>query len=307
MPEGPPVPVAPASGPAPSGSAPSGSASPAPALGTPGAAAPTVSVVVPVRDDGPHLWRCLRALAAQTVPPDEVVVVDNGSTDDSADIARAAGARVVFCGERGIPAAASTGYDAARGDLVLRLDADSLPAPTWVASMVAALADPDVDAVTGGAVFHDGPVVQRVMMARVFLGTYAAFAAPALGHTPLWGSNMAFRRRAWEAVRDDVHLDPELHDDLDLAYHLGERHRIRFVPGRHMRVSSRTVQPGRFARCFRRGAGTVFAHWPADIPPARWVRLARLRAGRAGAPSMRGGRGASAGAVGGGGRAGAMR
>lgn len=237
----------------------------------------TVSVVIPVRNDGPHLDACLRALATQTRVADEIVVVDNGSTDASADIARAAGARVVFCGERGIPAAAATGYDAATGDLILRLDADSLPAPTWVASMVEALDDPEVDAVTGGAVFHDGPAARRVVMARAFLGTYATFAFPALGHTPLWGSNMAFRRRAWIAVRDQVHLDPELHDDLDLAYHLGVSHRIRYVAGRHMRVSSRTVEPRRFAICFRRGAGTVFAHWPEDFPVARWVRIARAR------------------------------
>lgn len=237
----------------------------------------TVSVVIPVRDDGPQLRQCLRALSEQTVAPDEIVVIDNDSVDDSAAIARSAGARVVFCGARGIPAAAATGYDAARGDLVLRLDADSLPAPTWVESMIDALADPTVDAVTGGAVFHDGPASQRVTMARAFLGTYTAFAFPALGHTPLWGSNMAFRRQAWLDVRDEVHLDPELHDDLDLAYHLGVRHRIRWVSGRHMRVSSRTVRPGRFAVCFRRGAGTVFAHWPADLPPARWARLVRAR------------------------------
>lgn len=237
----------------------------------------TVSVVIPVRDDGPLLRECLRALALQTVAADEIVVVDNASTDDSADIARAAGARVVFCGERGIPAAAATGYDAASGDLILRLDADSLPEPTWVASLVDALADPDVDAATGGAVFHDGPASRRVLMARAFLGLYTACAFPALGHTPLWGSNMAFRRRAWLAVREEVHLDPELHDDLDLAYHLGGRHRIRYVPGRHMRVSSRTVEPRRFGICFRRGAGTVFAHWPRDFPLTRWVRGARGR------------------------------
>lgn len=240
----------------------------------------TVSVVIPVRDDSAHLRRCLGALAAQTLAPDETVVVDNDSRDDSAAVARAAGARVVFCGERGIPAAARTGYDAALGELILRLDADSIPAPTWVRSMVEALRDPKVDAVTGGAVFHDGPVTRRVTMARAFLWTYTAFAFPALGHTPLWGSNMAFRRRAWDDVRAEVHLDPELHDDLDLAYHLGERHGIRYVPGRHMRVSSRTVEPRRFAVCFRRGAGTVFAHWPRDFPPARWVRVARGRAAR---------------------------
>lgn len=241
-------------------------------------AAPTVSVVIPVRDDAVPLAACLEALAAQTRPADEIVVVDNASTDDSAAVAHAAGARVVFCGERGIPAAAAAGYDAARGDLVLRLDADSLPGSGWVASMVDALSDPEVDAVTAGAVFHDGPERQRRPMAWAFLGTYTAFAYPALGHAPLWGSNMAFRRRAWQSVRDRVHLDPRLHDDLDLAFHLGEDHRIRIVPGHHqMRVSSRTVRPRRFARSFSRGMGTVFAHWPRKIPPLRWARRLRRR------------------------------
>lgn len=245
---------------------------------------PTVSVVIPVRDDAEHLRRCLDALTTQTRRADEIVVVDNGSRDDSADVARAAGARVVLCAEPGIPAAAATGYDAARSDLILRLDADSIPEPTWIASTVTAFGEEDVDAVTAGAVFHDGPAWGRVLLAVAFLTVYTVFATPALGHAPLWGSNLAFRRSAWLDVRDQIHRDPELHDDLDLAYHLGERHRIRVGSSRLMRVSWRTVRPGRFAKSFSRGMGTVFAHWPADIPPARWARLARARLTRTDRP-----------------------
>ncbi|MBN6828941.1 glycosyltransferase, partial [Micrococcus luteus] len=58
-------------------------------------ARPTVSVVVPVLDDAEHLRVCLALLAAQSRPALEVVVVDNGCVDDSAVLARAAGARVV--------------------------------------------------------------------------------------------------------------------------------------------------------------------------------------------------------------------
>ena len=54
----------------------------------------TLSVVIPSLNDAHMLKDCLDALAAQTRAPDEVIVVDNGSADDTAGIARAAGARV---------------------------------------------------------------------------------------------------------------------------------------------------------------------------------------------------------------------
>ena len=81
-------------------------------------AKPTVSVVIPVKDDAEVLRRCLAALAAQTVPANEVVVVDNGSTDESAEVARSAGARVVAETEPGIPAASARGFDEAGCDVV---------------------------------------------------------------------------------------------------------------------------------------------------------------------------------------------
>src|SRR5690606_38180984 len=98
-----------------------------------------ISVVIPARDDARHLDRCLRALATQTHPPWEVVVVDNASTDDTAAVARAHGARVVAEPRVGIPAAAATGYDAASGEVIARLDADSVPPPDWVARVGAAM------------------------------------------------------------------------------------------------------------------------------------------------------------------------
>lgn len=237
----------------------------------------SISVVIPVRNDADGLHRCLRALALQTRRPDEIVVVDNASADDSAQVARRAGARVVPCDRVGIPAAAAAGYDAATGDLILRLDADCLPATTWIEAMTAAAhRRPDVAAFTGGARFVDGPRRLRTVLATVYLGAYALVLTPTLGHPPLFGSNLAMRRSAWQAVSDQVHRDdPELHDDLDLAYHLGERHRIRPVMGAAMGMSMRPFASGRsFLRRVARGFRTVLRHWPIDFPPVRWMRLA---------------------------------
>lgn len=247
----------------------------------------STSVVIPVKDDGPLLARCLAALLAQEHAPDEIIVVDNGSVDDSAAVAAEGGARVLRCAEPGIFAAASSGYDAARGDLILRLDADCEPDPDWISTVVAAFAaDDEVAAVTGHARFIDGPPRLRSPLARLYLGTYTAVLGLTLGHRPLFGSNLAFRRAAWLAVRTEVHRDdPELHDDLDLAYHLGEDHRIALLPGDLMGMSMRPFTAGTFGRRVRRGFRSVVVHWPRDFPPLRWARLI-IRSGRR-APSRR--------------------
>jgi len=215
-----------------------------------------ISVVIPVKDDAPALSRCLGALASQSRAPDEVVVVDNGSSDDSA----------------------------ATGSLVLRLDADSLPGPDWVAAYAVAFRDrPDVAAFTGGARFHDGPVLLRTPLASAYLIGYALAGFAALGHLPLFGSNMGFRREAWLRVRGRVHrLDAEVHDDLDLAFHLGERRRIRFLPGAALGISMRPFHDVRAFRIrVRRGFRTVLRHWPVDFPVMRWDRRFLRAAGRA--------------------------
>ncbi|KAF2416783.1 glycosyltransferase family 2 protein [Microbacterium sp. B35-30] len=233
-----------------------------------------ISVVIPVKDDDTELARCLRALARQTVPADEVIVVDNGSTDASADVARAFGARLVRCEAPGIPAASAAGYDAAEGDLILRLDADCVPDESWTAAMaVAFAARRDVAAFTGAARFIDGPALLRTPLATLYLGTYAAVMIPTLGHLPLFGSNMGLRRAAWLGIRSSVHLDAELHDDMDLAFHLGERGRIRHLSGARMGISMRPFAPGQaFGRRAARGLRTVLVHFPHDFPPVRWTR-----------------------------------
>ena len=234
-----------------------------------------ISVVIPVRDDAGPLERCLTALRRQTRAPDEVIVVDNASSDASATIAVSAGARVVRCAEVGIPPAAAAGYDAATGDLILRLDADCTPPLTWVQTAEALfLQSPDLLAASGPARFTDGPRALRWTSA-VYLGGYGLAAGAALGHRPLFGSNMAMRTDAWLAVRAEVHRHhAETHDDLDLSYHLGGLGRLGRLQGAPMGISMRPLWPGRgFRRRMRRGLDTVVLHWPDDFPPWRWRRL----------------------------------
>ena len=243
--------------------------------------APTVSVVIPVKDDAVLLGRCLAALADQHDRPDEVVVVDNRSTDGSADVAREAGARVVSELRPGIPAASARGYDEAVGEVIARLDADCVPPPDWVHRIRTAFADdPALDAVTGSARFIDGPRGLRSVLSALYLGSYVVAVTPALGHVPLFGSNLAFRREAWRAVRDDVHRGDQLmHDDMDLSVHLGPCRRFRYDLGLRMGISMRALT-GDGALRLRRGLHSVVAHWPEEFPVRRWRRRAAWMATR---------------------------
>lgn len=240
--------------------------------------APTVAVVIPARDDARLLARCLAALAQQTRLPDEILVVDDGSHDDTARTARAFDARVVRLDGDGIPAASAAGYDATDARFICRLDADCVPPPTWVAGMVGVLQTrSEVVAVSGGAYSIDGPVALRRVVPRLYLLAYRAVAGAALGHPPLFASSLAFRTEAWRAVRDEVHRDdPEVHDDLDLSFPLGYRGRIVFRADLAVGISSRSFRGAASARRrITRGFHTVFVHWPREFPPLRWIRRAR--------------------------------
>jgi len=199
-----------------------------------------VSVVIPVRNDGPMLRRALEALAAQTRPADEIVIVDNGSTDDSAAIATAAGARIVTEPIAGIPRASAAGYDAARGDLIMRIDADTVVPPTWIAHALSDFADPAIDLLTGHASFYGaGRITKRLGKAWWVGGMYWSMTIY-LGHPPVFGSNFAMRRQVWAQLRDEVHRNGlGIHDDLDLSLHVKPWMTVRHDPCWTAEISAR--------------------------------------------------------------------
>ncbi len=234
----------------------------------------TVSVVIPVKDDADILRNCLAALRRQTRSPDEIIVVDNGSSDDVAEVAAAYGATLIHEARPGIGAAAGAGYDRAQGGIIARLDADSVPDDDWVHTIATAFANrPDVDAFTGSSSFTDGFAPLRWIGARLYLGAYHVAASAALSHLPVFGSNLAMRAAAWHVVGSDVHRGDDLiHDDFDLSFHLGPGHRIRFLRGMRVGISSRPFSDSRGLLRIRRGFRSVWIHWPHDLPHVRLGR-----------------------------------
>jgi glycosyltransferase involved in cell wall biosynthesis len=117
------------------------------------------SVVVPARDAAATLPRTLACLAAQRGAPEyEVIVVDDGSRDDTAVLAERTGVRLVRGEGAGSGAARNAGVAAARGSLLAFTDSDCFPSPGWLAAgarrldeveLVAGAVKPDPDAALG--------------------------------------------------------------------------------------------------------------------------------------------------------------
>lgn len=223
-----------------------------------------ISVVVPVLNDSPMLAQCLAALALQTRPADEIVIVDNGSTDDSAAVATAGGARVVAEPLRGIFPATAAGFDAAEGDILARLDADSLPPADWLARIDAAFAaDADLDFLSGPGDFYGSTPAVHWLAENLYIGGYIWFVGMLLGHAPLFGSNLAMRSEAWLSVRGSVHRElREIHDDLDLAIHVGPDQGVRFDKTLRVGVSARPFASfAGFRRRIDWAFGTLGLNW----------------------------------------------
>jgi len=228
-----------------------------------------LSVIVPSYDDAVLLRGCLRALAGQTRQPDELIVVDNGSHDDTAAVAQEFGATVVVEPQRGVLHATTAGFDAASGSILGRLDADSRPAPDWAARVVRRFdADPTLGGLTGTGEFYGRGPVWRFIGRYVYLGGYFLTMRLVLGRLPLFGSNFALRREVWQELRPRLHLDdPRAHDDLDITAVLSPETGVDFDHGLRVRVSARPFDD--FAG-FRRRATWAFHMLAVNLREIGW-------------------------------------
>jgi glycosyltransferase involved in cell wall biosynthesis len=158
-----------------------------------------VSVIVTVRNEAATVGALLDALAAQTRPPDEVVIVDGGSSDRTVERIREAEARLPLrlleCPGANIAAGRNRAIEAATGELIASTDAGTRPDPAWLARLAAAL-ESGADVAMG--FFRAAPTnaFERVLAATTLPDVEEIDPERFVPSS----RSIAYRRDAWERV-----------------------------------------------------------------------------------------------------------
>jgi glycosyltransferase involved in cell wall biosynthesis len=182
--------------------------------------APVVSVVVPCFDQGHFLSLAIESVLAQTYSTIEITVVDDGSADNSYEVAgRYPGVRRVRQPHRGVAAARNRGLVESNGELMVFLDADDCLLPDAVQTGVSALLNrPNIAFVAGTSrdIGDDGTVLRKGGQTLVTQDHYLRLLEDCF----IWsGSSIVYRRDALEAV-DGFDESLVAGDDYDLYLRL---------------------------------------------------------------------------------------
>jgi GT2 family glycosyltransferase len=200
-------------------------------LATPRLHWPRVSVVICVYNGAATLTDCLQGATTLDYPDYEVIVVDDGSTDDTSRIASRFDVRLIRTENNGLSRARNTGIEAATGEIIAFTDGDARPDPDWLTHIALALRSREFVAVGGPniAPAGDGMVAECVANAPGW-PVYVLSTDQEAEHVP--GCNMAFRASALRAIGG---FDARFHtagDDVDVCWRIQERGwRIGFSPG----------------------------------------------------------------------------
>jgi glycosyltransferase involved in cell wall biosynthesis len=233
----------------------------------------TFSVIVCAYNEERFLDACLTSLLNQSRRPDQIIVVNNASTDRTGDIARAAGVFVIDEPRKGLVVARETARRAATGDVLAYVDADCRAPVDWL-ERVASIFDGDNPpvAVTGPYRFYDWDLAGRALV-RMYDWSVAPathfLAQHVLGvGAILYGGNFAIRSETLRTI-GGFDTSIEFHgEDTNLGRRVSKVGRVRLMPSCFVFTSARRYKVMGRGRVFglyvRNFCAEIFLHRPSD-------------------------------------------
>lgn len=201
------------------------------------------SIVIPCYNEASYIAKTLKSLNQQDFGGNfEIIVVDNNCTDNTAEIAREYGARVVYESNPGVCWARQKGTEAARGEIVISTDADTAFKPNWLSRIDNAFKkDSEAIAVTGPCRYVGGPLWGR-LYPRLLFGIFVNGFYKLTGKIAyITATNIAFKKAYWKGY--DTNLT-QGGDELYLLRSLSKEGRVVFISGNYTLTSPRRLTRG---------------------------------------------------------------
>jgi len=209
-----------------------------------------ISVVIPALNEEKLLPHTLASLKALDRTPDEILVIDASSTDNTVAVAQKAGAKVITVPKGTIGFSRQKGIESAAGDVIAFTDADAVLPHDWLNRIERALSKPNVVGYFGGFRVFDGPpfyrfyinVIQPIVNRLMFF----LFRIPMAT-----GQNMAFYKKTALEV-GGIPTNYRMAEDIEIARRLMMAGRIVFTQREYVTASGRRgFEKGLFLRVFK--------------------------------------------------------
>jgi len=176
-----------------------------------------VSVVIPAYNEEGYIKKCLTSITNQSERADEIIVVNNNSTDKTEVIAKKFDVKIVNEKTQGMTPARNRGFNSAKYEIIARCDADTVVPKDWIRIIKNNFKKGDLDALTGPVFFNDSEILKSTSTIPADLA-WKSFKLIANGKKYLIGPNMAITKKIWTQVKNIVEMDDKkVHEDMDLS------------------------------------------------------------------------------------------
>lgn len=199
-----------------------------------------ISVVIPAYNEEHYIKACLDGLQKQVKKPYEIIVVDNNSTDKTAEIVKNyKNVKLLKQKIKGTIATRNLGFDSAKGDIIARCDADTVVSPDWVKNIANDFKKSNSIVGVSNLIVMSGILERFKFLFYIYMFVPRRF----LGYHSLVGPSMAIRKDAWNKIRKELCTDNKaVHEDVDVAFHIKKLGDIYFDKDNVAITSSRRVK-----------------------------------------------------------------
>lgn len=201
-----------------------------------------VTVVIPVYNEEKYIKSCLDSLMVQQVKPDEIIVVDNNCTDQTVKIVQSyPKVKILQEKKQGITYARNAGFNAAKGDIIARCDADAIVPTNWIKRIKKDFTEKsNIVALTTHFDIFDTPLIGNTLLtSKIYFNTAELF----LKNPTLVGFSMAVKKIYWDKVKNEICTDDtKVHEDIDLSIHIAKYGKIYLDRSLTVKMSGRRIK-----------------------------------------------------------------